>query len=52
MIFVIGVKSTLIQLRTKDAGIGLKSGDLLGVDLMILRILSSGIVQKATKLFL
>ena len=51
-IFVIGVKSTLIQSRTNDDGIRSKSLDLFGVDLMILRTLSSDIVWKETNLFL
>ena len=50
-IFVIGVKSTLIQSRTSDAGIGSKSHDLFGVDLMFLRASSSDMVWKETNLF-
>ena len=51
-IYVIGVKSTLIQSRTSDVGIGSKSHDLFGVDLMILRTSSSHMVWKETNLFL
>ena len=42
----------LIQSKTKDVGIGSKSHDSFGVDLMILRISSSDMVQKETNLFL
>ena len=51
-IFVIGVKSTLMQSRTNDVGMGSRSHDLFGVDFMILRTSSSDMVRKETNLFL
>ena len=50
--FVIGVKSTLMQSSTNDVGIGSKTHDLFGVDFMTLRTSSSDMVQKEQNLFL
>ena len=46
------VKSTLIQSRTNEVGIGSTLHDLFGVGLKILRTSFSDMVRKETNLFL
>ena len=43
---MIGVRSALVQSQTKNVGMGSRMHDLFGVLLIILRILSSFIVQR------
>ena len=49
--FIIGIKNMLTQLWTKEVLMGSKLLDLFGVDLMIMRISSSDIIQKESNVF-